>query len=315
MKPLQPDLVTVVVPVHNARRHIGETLDSLLAQTHSPVEIVAVDDGSTDETAPWIEARYPRVRVVRQANAGVSAARNAGLALARGAFVAFVDQDDVWHPLQLERQLQVMQQHPEAVAVATPYAFWHPGADGRWAPLPLPPDPGLRLVPGFEGWTYHRFLLDCWALTSATLLRTDRLREAGAFDAARPYGEDWELWLRLSRRHPFLQLQWPPVAYRQHPSQGSRRVRGIDHRCELLTQAARRWGLRSPDGQGLDRSTFRTTIARYRAEFGYHHLMHGSRRVAIASLVHAWALQPLRLRWLALAAAGAVGWRPRPARA
>ena len=172
--------------------------------------------------------------------------------------------------------------------------------------------PDLALVVGFDGWTYHEFLLDCWALTSATMLRTEIVRDCGGFDAGRPYAEDWDLWLRLARRHRFVQLAWPPVLYRQHATQGSRALRSIDYRCELLAGHAREHGLNSPDGRGLSAARFRAQLARYRMEFGYQHLQHGGRWVGVRSLWRAWVLQPSKWRWLALAALGAIGWRPVP---
>ncbi len=304
-------LVSVVVPTFNAERHLSETLDSVLSQTHQAFEVIVVDDGSTDGTIQLLRHRYPEVTLVEQANAGVGAARNRGLAMARGRYICFLDQDDVWFPEKLARQVECLEFRPEVAAVACPYVFWHPPADGSGSCLPpLPPDPGLRLVEGFDGWTYHEFLLDCWALTSATMLRTDAVRECGGFDVALPYAEDWDLWLRVARRHPFVLLSWPPVLYRQHVEQGSRSIRRIDHRCELLIRAARDHGLSSPDGRGLTPARFRAQIARYRMEFGYHHLQRGNRWVGVRSLLHSWALQPAQWHTLALAGLGAIGWRP-----
>jgi glycosyltransferase involved in cell wall biosynthesis len=304
--------VTVVVPTFNAGQLLLETLESVRIQTVKDVEVIVVDDGSTDGTPDRVRRERPEVRVIEQPNGGVSRARNRGLDETRTPFVCFLDQDDVWHPLQLERQLACFEAHPEAVAVATPYWFWHPDTNASYRLEPWPDDPGReKLVHGFDGWTYHQFLRDCWALTSATLLRTEPVRLVGGFDATLPYSEDWDLWLRLARRHPFLQLAWPPVRYRQHPSQGSRRLRSRDYRCELLQRAAASYGLCSPDGQCVGRREFRRQLARYRMEFGYHQLACGATRPAVSStLIGAWSGDLRQIKWLALAILVMAGWRP-----
>src|SRR5579883_3127014 len=104
-------LISVVIPAYNAARTIGATLRSVIDQTYPNIEIIVVDDGSTDGTAAIVRsvlAGEPRLRFVAQGNAGVAAARNAGAALARGDFIAPVDADDLWHPTKLAKQMELM---------------------------------------------------------------------------------------------------------------------------------------------------------------------------------------------------------------
>ena len=101
------NLVSCILPVFNGAPFLSEAIESILQQRHAPLDVIVIDDGSTDGSAA-IAARYPAVRLVRQANAGLAAARNAGLAAARGAFVAFLDADDLWLPGKLARQMQAM---------------------------------------------------------------------------------------------------------------------------------------------------------------------------------------------------------------
>ena len=111
-----PGLVSVIVPTYNRAYCLARTVDSALSQTHRNVEVVIVDDGSTDDTGALVEAKYglePRVRYYRQNNTGISGARNAGLLRARGDYVALLDSDDVWLPWKLEVQLACMRAHPD----------------------------------------------------------------------------------------------------------------------------------------------------------------------------------------------------------
>jgi len=106
-------LVSVIVPSFNHAAYIGEALDSIFTQRHRPLEVIVVDDGSTDDTGAVLGPYRDRISVVKQTNAGPAAARNAGLARATGAFITFLDADDMWHPDKLERQLARFDARPE----------------------------------------------------------------------------------------------------------------------------------------------------------------------------------------------------------
>lgn len=305
-------LVSVVIPLYNGAQHIVETLRCVADQTYPAIEVIVVDDESTDHGVDVVQASGIPLNLIRQRNARVSAARNNGLAAAKGDFVCFLDQDDYWFPNHVERQVACFRSRPESGVVFSPLQHWHPSAIGYAAPPSvLPPQPAEDIDPDFSGWIYHQFLLDCWALTSATMIRRQELERHGAFEAGRSYAEDWELWLRLSRQIQFTRLTWPPVLYRQHPVQGSRLARSSDFRTELLLATARAHGLASRDGRRLTEVEFERRIARYRMEFGYLHLQYGNRTLGVRSLLRAWRQRPASLSYLALAAAGSLGWRPR----
>lgn len=310
--------ISVVVPVHGGREWLAQTLASLAAQSLPAHELIVVDDGSPDDSVAVAEAAAARfnlpLKLLRQPCQGVAAARNAGWAAATGDAVCFLDQDDVWHPQHLARQAQVLAEQPGIDVVVSPYLHWFPGPDGHRDPALLwPPLAPAQLDESFTGWVYHQFMRDCWALTSATMLRRGLLQACGGFDASLPFSEDWELWLRLSRQHRFALLNGPPVLYRQHLVQGSRRVRETDYRCELLLAHAARHGLASRDGRAVPEPEFRRLIARYQQAFALHHLRYGSRALARRALWQAWRRQPASPRALALALAATLGWRPPPA--
>jgi len=112
-----PPLVSVIIPVHNCERYLGEAIDSILAQTYRPLEVIVVDDGSTDATAQVAQAFGPPVRLMQQSRQGTAAARNHGVAAARGELVAFLDADDVWTVDKLTLQMEALEAHPELEAV------------------------------------------------------------------------------------------------------------------------------------------------------------------------------------------------------
>jgi glycosyltransferase involved in cell wall biosynthesis len=140
-------LVSVVIPAHNSRRYIAPALDSILAQKHRPIEILVVDDGSTDSTAQMVRGYSPEVRVIEQEQRGHPAARNAGIRAASGEFLAFLDHDELWSADKLELQIARFERNWELDLV-----FGHmqnfftpemPAAERELLAVPLRPLPGL----------------------------------------------------------------------------------------------------------------------------------------------------------------------------
>lgn len=182
--------ISVVTPAYNAARHIGETLESVVAQTLPPLEIVVVDDGSTDDTVGVVERFGDRVRVVRQENRGCGAAFNRAIAEASGDYVALCPADDLWEPRKLEWQTEALDRHPEVDV-----AFGHARRFGLVEDeYPRPPATGLLdndvLLPALYE---HNFIADPSAVVRRELYdRIGPYREGG--DA-----EDYEFWLRALR--------------------------------------------------------------------------------------------------------------------
>lgn len=306
-------LVSVIIPTYNCELYIAETLDSVLNQTFKDVEIIVVDDGSTDRTREIVAAYGQPVRLVAQSNAGVCTARNRGIREAAGRYVCLMDHDDYWFPDKLAEQVQMLRARPETGVVYSSFILWHRDSGSGKFPEPASFDLAAYpdgIDPEFSGWIYHQFLLDCWMLTSTAMFRREVFDSCGVFDVNLPYSEDWELWLRVSRAYPFIKLRRPTTLYRQHPQQGNRMARSTDYRTRLLEQAARQWGLCSRDGRCVTRSQFKRQLAIYHAEFGLGHLRAGNLRFAVPALFGAWLAQPLRLKYLAYVPAALAGWRP-----
>src|SRR5690349_21822368 len=114
-----PGLVSVVIPAFNARKSVRRAIDAALHQTYSNIEVIVVNDGSTDDTEAIVQSYGERVRYVRQENAGETAARNRGFSMARGEFITLVDHDDWWEPKFVQTCVQFLNEHPQAVAVST----------------------------------------------------------------------------------------------------------------------------------------------------------------------------------------------------
>ena len=178
------------MPCFNAERHLQTSIDSIVAQTFSDWELIAVDDGSRDDTLGCLQAQSDsRIRIITQTNQGVSAARNAGLAHCRGEFVAFLDADDTWAPRFLETLLAALAPRPDAVLA---YCGWQNlGVDGgRGAPF-IPPD--------YEGPNKTQALLGgCRWPIHACLTRRTAVDAAGRFERRLRIGEDYLLWMEVA---------------------------------------------------------------------------------------------------------------------
>jgi GT2 family glycosyltransferase len=308
-------LVSVVIPAYNCAPFIGETIRGIVEQSVKDVEIVVVDDGSTDETAATASDSSHAVQVIRQDNSGVCAARNRGIEAAKGTFVALLDHDDYWMPDKLANQLAAFANHPEVDVVFTDFVWWRP--EETTGVFPAPENFRTRaeaqgIDPEFSGWIYHQMLLDSQVLTSTALVRAEIMAASGGFDESLPFSEDWDFWLRLSRRSQFLKLRESTTLYRQHPQQGSRLVREIDYRTRLLENATRRWGLCSPDGRCVTPARFNRQLAKYSAAFGRDHLRNeigADRKIAAKSFLKSLAIDPTYWRAVAYLAAMAFGWQ------
>lgn len=120
-----PSLISCIIPVYNGERYLDETLDSVFAQTYSPLEVIVVDDGSTDGTPAVIERRAEDINYIRQENAGPATARNTGIAAAAAEYLAFIDADDLWLPDKLSRQMALFDANPALdVCVTKLQNFW-----------------------------------------------------------------------------------------------------------------------------------------------------------------------------------------------
>ncbi len=219
--PVAVPLVSVVVPAFNAEETVGETLRSILAQTLQHFEVIVVDDGSTDGTPAVVEEFVradPRVRLLRQPNAGVAAARNSGIADARGLYLAPCDADDVWHPTKLDRLHRAFAAAPSDVLLAYS-ASRRIDAEGRViANGPLHRQAGC---------VFHRHLkVNLVGNGSAFLARMDAVRAVGGYDVrlaeAGAMGcEDMLLQLRLAARGRFMAVPEYLVGYRNLPGRMS----------------------------------------------------------------------------------------------
>jgi len=205
-------VVSVVIPVHNCERYVAEAIESILGQTLQDIELILVDDGSTDSSSAILDdyaAKDPRIRVVRHDKSrGSGAARNSGIEVARADLLAFNDADDVSIPDRLERQKAYMDAHPDVGLVFSQYIITD--VDGN--------DIGIKQTPFDEAQLLERMRRYCHLSHWAALFRTQVVRDAGGYRNGFAAAEDYDLLLRLLERNRAGMLDVPVVRYRQVPS-------------------------------------------------------------------------------------------------
>ena len=188
--------VSVVIPAYGHEELIGETLDTVFAQTFGDYEVVVVDDGSPDDTADRLAplADAGRIRLVRQANAGQAAARNRGIALARERYVALLDDDDLWKPDKLAWQVEALEANPEAAIC------WGAAEQLLEDGTIRPPDVDAEFAAGFcpQSVAWGRMMHRCRLLSPGqSLIRRSALEAVGGFDPEIWGSDDWDLYLKL----------------------------------------------------------------------------------------------------------------------
>jgi glycosyltransferase involved in cell wall biosynthesis len=209
-------MISVVLPTYNRAESLRRAMDSVLGQTWSDLELIVVDDGSTDDTQHVIERiEDQRLRYIHYPQRrGASAARNTGLKVAKGDFIAFQDSDDQWMPEKLELQLEAFKRLPEPYGVVyTGYRKIDSLGHSRSFPTlaaslsDQAPYSNLKL----QGSIHPRLLRGNLIPTQTAMVRQDCFTLVGGFDDRLPRFQDWDIWLRLARRYQFKLLRRPLV--------------------------------------------------------------------------------------------------------
>lgn len=185
------ELVSVIIPTYNRAAWVSRAIDSVLAQTYHPIEILVVDDGSIDNTSAVLSKYVNQITIIRQANQGVSHARNTGLRQVNGEYVAFLDSDDIWGHNKILHQVNTLRQNPQASVCYTWYMYVD--ENGHF----------LRAFqPSYEGDVFDQLYFNNFMVTPSILTRRECFFEGdiqrNQFDTSIRYWEDWQVWLKLA---------------------------------------------------------------------------------------------------------------------
>lgn len=276
-------LVTAVIPTYNCGRFAIEAVESACAQTYPRMEVVLIDDGSTDDTAERLRPYSGRVRYIRQENRGLSAARNAGIAAAQGEWIALLDSDDVWHPDKTRVQMAAALEHDCALVGSPP-------VEGV-LPESLPGSPAAFSL------SVRDYLLSTPIGPSGAILSRSALDKVGGFDETLRSVEDRDMWLRIAASFSTIGVDSPCWWYRVHPNQMNR----VAHRMhDNYRRVLKKFFVGHPQYGSLQRRAY----SRLYADIAWSYFAEGRRGAAAKYMILAALLEPrvdvvgkTRTRW------------------
>jgi glycosyltransferase involved in cell wall biosynthesis len=213
------ELVSVIIPTYNRAAWLKEAIESVLSQTYQQFELIVVDDGSTDSTGELLLQYGPELSVLHAGHGGPSAARNCGIAAARGVYIAFLDSDDAWIPDKLRAQMLFFHDHPEARVCQTEEIWIRNGV--RVNPM--------KKHKKYSGWIFEQCLPLCIVSPSSVMIERSVFGEVGLFDETFLACEDYDLWLRIAARYPIYLIETPLIIKRGgHVDQQSKTIPHLD---------------------------------------------------------------------------------------
>ena len=276
-------MISVILPVYNGEAFVAQAIQSVQRQSVSDWELVAVNDGSQDGTLAILErfaARDGRIRVLSQPNGGVSAARNAAMAAARGAHYAFLDADDLWYPGHLAQLERLIAAYPQAGLFGTAYDILYP--DGRLSDTAayFQGKEQVLYLPDFLRAYAEDKAAKCFALSS-TCVRAGSIRRAGGFRPGCKIGEDLALTLHLAAWEPVVLCANKTVRYRKAHSTATRTT-SFDPDWYFFEEARRLEA--DPALPPARRDSLRRVMAWFQVRRARHYLIDGRRQAARAAL-------------------------------
>ncbi len=224
-------LITAVIPTYNAARFVVEAVESALDQRDVNVEVIVVDDGSTDDTENRLAPFRDRIKYIQQKNSGPSVARNRGIREAHGDFIAFLDADDRWLPHKSARQLDIFSKNAKAGLVHSDIFVYHQATGEQKT--------GMASRTTFTGRCYTQIFWGHCVVPSASMIRKSVFDKVGLFDESirGPSFEDQDLWLRIARVFEFDLVAEPLIIYRMHENNGSlNNIRNVEDELRVLVK-------------------------------------------------------------------------------
>ena len=211
--------ISVIIPTYNRKLFLIHAIDSVLNQTYQNLELIIIDDGSSDKSREYIKKKYPSIKIYKQSNKGVSSARNKGIKISSNNWIAFLDSDDRWHPKKLEKQINYLAKNRK-------YKICH--TDEIWIRKSIRINQHKKHKK-YGGLIFDKCLDMCRISPSSVIIHKDVFNKVGLFNEKLPVCEDYDLWLRITAKFPVLYLDEKlTIKYGGHLNQLSKKYWGMD---------------------------------------------------------------------------------------
>lgn len=274
--------VSVIIPTYNRADLIVQAIDSVLAQNYQPIEIIVIDDGSTDDTQAAIR-KYTEINsliFLRQCNQGQSVARNLGLDRASGDFVCFLDSDNAWLPNKLSTQADCLSQHPEIDVVYGDIRLINQNGD----------DLGPNTITRYSGYIWRELLTSNCVSMNTVMLRRKALPQQPVFDPTLRAGEDYDLWLRIATTSKFKYLRQEMALYR---IEGNRVSNNDDRAFSANLKSIREFFSHNSDK--LSSREQRRILATFFRQKSYFSFYNGNPRAGLIRIIRSLYANPFNL--------------------
>jgi len=203
--------VSVIIHTYNNEQFIAETIDSVLKQTYNDYEIIVVDDGSVDGTRDALLPYTQKIRYHYKENGGIASAKNAGIALSKTEYIAFLDHDDLWVPDKLKLQIEYFNKNPQVGLVYAKYTSFRDGKELRTKP-----------DKGYSGWVFKELLSKSFIQTSTVMVKRECLNAVGPYDESFSLGDEYDMFLRISKKFQCGFIDKQLTRYRVHDTNASK---------------------------------------------------------------------------------------------
>ena len=271
-------LVSVIIPTYNRAAYLQKALQSVKEQTYQPLEIIVIDDGSTDDTRIMLEGCEVQLRYIYQENKGISGARNTGIRNANGEYVAFLDSDDYWVPEKTAQQVALFKQHPEYGLVAS-----------RCASIRLDGSYRERNRPGRSGWILEDLFKANFIRTSAAMVKKECFENIGLFDEELKECEEYDLWLRIAAQYPMGFIDKSLAVYVDNPEgMSTDSLTGRLYRLKVLEKQYLQ--------NKIPANLYAQRIANTCHYIGRHYIKRGEKETGFSYLLKAQKLRPLYIK-------------------
>ena len=211
--------ISVIIPTYNRRLFLSKAIDSVLNQTYQDLELIIIDDGSSDKSAEYVKKKYKKVKILKQHNKGVSSARNKGIKIASNNWIAFLDSDDRWHPKKIENQINYLTKNNK-------FKICH--TDEIWIRNCIRINQHKKHKK-YGGFIFEKCIDLCRISPSSVIIHRDVFKKIGLFNEKLPVCEDYDLWLRISASFPVLYLDEKlTIKNGGHANQLSKKYWGMD---------------------------------------------------------------------------------------
>ncbi|MBS3757577.1 MAG: glycosyltransferase family 2 protein [Desulfobacterales bacterium] len=272
--------ISIIIPTYNRSFIVGKAIESVLQQTYDDYEIIVIDDGSTDHTYENLAPYRDRIRYEYKENGGIASARNRGLELARGEYIALLDSDDLWQPEKLQKQMACFAAHPEYGMVAT-RCITHT-VDSHFNTIEMSK---LRRS-GKSGWIYKDLFFRNFIRTSSVVIKSECFRKVGRFDESLPRCEEIDMWLRLSKTYPVGFINEGLTIYTRRPKEI--RVDNIEGRRYWLKVLEKNY-----DPDLIPKGAYKKRMARIYTHLAENLIGQGSKEEGEKALRQTLSLSPL----------------------